>query len=104
MMPYSAGLVGHRAQPTRQALPLVLNLDDSPTCTDMHPSFPTRLHYRLARALEDAYARARRRGRLRVGQSNLATVRERQPEHVREKLHLVRYGADPIDVPPQPTA
>jgi Glycosyl transferases group 1 len=87
MMPYSAGLAGI-ALSRLSGLPLVLNLDDSPTCTDMHPSFPTRLHYRLAKGLEDAYARA--------------TVRERLPERVREKLHLVRYGADPIDVQAQP--
>ncbi|HEY2719016.1 MAG TPA: hypothetical protein VGI52_05245, partial [Solirubrobacteraceae bacterium] len=46
MMPYSSGLVG-LALARLSGLPLILNLDDSPTCTDMHPDFPSRLHYRL---------------------------------------------------------
>jgi Glycosyltransferase Family 4 len=100
MMPYSAGLAGI-ALSRLSGLPLVLNLDDSPTCTDMHPSFPTRLHFRLAKGLEDAYAHAAD-AVVYVSGTNLATVRERLPERVREKLHLVRYGADPIDVQPQP--
>jgi glycosyltransferase involved in cell wall biosynthesis len=96
MMPYSAGLVG-LALSRLSDVPLVLNLDDSPTCTDMHPSFPTRLHYLLAKKLEDAYARTAD-AVVYVSATNLATVRERQPEDVREKLQLVRYGADPIEV------
>lgn len=101
MMPYSAGLVGV-ALSRLSGIPLVLNLDDSPTCTDMHPSFPTRLHYLLAKGLEDAYARAAD-AVVYVSATNLATVRERQPEDVREKLHLVRYAADPIEVHAQPS-
>jgi hypothetical protein len=100
MMPYSAGLAGI-ALSRLSGLPLVLNLDDSPTCTDMHPSFPTRLHFRLAKGLEDAYARAAD-AVVYVSGTNLASVRERLPERVREKLHLVRYGADPIAIQPQP--
>lgn len=99
MMPYSAGLVGI-ALSRLTGLPLVLNLDDSPTCTDMHPYFPTRLHYRLARALEDFYA-ARADAVVYVSATNLQTVQARQPERVRQKLHLVRYGADLADVQPQ---
>ncbi len=100
MMPYSAGLAGLVLSRLAR-VPLVLNLDDSPTCTDMHPSFPTRLHYRLAKWLEDAYARAAD-AVVYVSATNLATVRERQPPLVREKLQLVRYGADPVDVAAQP--
>ncbi len=92
MMPYSAGLVG-LALSRLSGVPLVLNLDDSPTCSDMHPRFPSALHYRLAKRLEDAYAR-RADAVVYVSQTNLAAVRERQPAAVREKLHLVRYGAD----------
>jgi hypothetical protein len=99
MMPYSAGLAGIVLSRLAR-VPLVLNLDDSPTCTDMHPSFPTRLHYRLAKGLEDAYARAAD-AVVYVSAENLATVRERQPPSVREKLHLVRYGADPVEVATQ---
>jgi glycosyltransferase involved in cell wall biosynthesis len=92
MMPYSAGLAGV-ALSRLTGVPLVLNLDDSPTCTDMHAYFPTRLHYRASRALEDAYARWAD-AVVYVSETNLAAVRERLPEHLRGKLHLVRYGAE----------
>jgi hypothetical protein len=98
MMPYSAGLVGIVLS-RLTGVALVLNLDDSPTCTDMHPYFPTRLHYRLARKLEDAYA-ARADAVVYVSDTNLDAVRTRQPEEVRGKLHLVRYGADRADARP----
>lgn len=94
MMPYSAGLAGV-ALSRLTGVPLVLNLDDSPTCTDMHAHFPTRLHYRFSRALEDAYARWAD-AVVYVSETNLAAVRERLPEHVRDKLQLVRYGADRV--------
>jgi hypothetical protein len=92
MMPYSAGLAG-LALSRLTKLPLILNLDDSPTCTDMHPSFPTRLHYRLAKALEDMYAR-RADAIVYVSQTNLDAVRSRAPRHARANFHLVRYGGD----------
>jgi hypothetical protein len=92
MMPYSAGLVGV-ALSRLTGLPLILNLDDSPTCTDMHPYFPTRLHYRLAKALEDFYARSAD-AIVYVSQTNLDAVRSRAPGSVRDRFHLVRYGAD----------
>jgi hypothetical protein len=101
MMPYSAGLAGI-ALSRLTGLPLILNLDDSPTCTDMHPYFPTRLHYRLARALEDFYVRSAD-AVVYVSEMNLDAVRSRHPEHAREKFHLVRYGADSADFRPQPT-
>ncbi|MCW3017720.1 MAG: hypothetical protein JWN10_28 [Solirubrobacterales bacterium] len=93
MMPYSAGLVG-LALRRITGLPLLLNFDDSPTCTDMHPHFPTRLHYLLARALENVYVR-RADAVVYVSQTNLDAVKLRQPEGVRRRMHLVRYGADP---------
>jgi Glycosyl transferase 4-like domain len=92
MMPYSAGLIG-LALARMSGLPLILNLDDSPTCTDMHPDFPSRLHYRLARALEDRYARAAD-AIVYVSQTNLERVSSRQPAPIAERFHLVRYGAD----------
>jgi glycosyltransferase involved in cell wall biosynthesis len=101
MMPYSAGLAGIVLS-RLTGVPLLLNLDDSPTCTDMHPSFPTRLHYSLARRLEDTYA-ARADAVVYVSDTNLEAVSARQPEEVRRKLHLVRYGADRADVRAQPT-
>ncbi len=95
MMPYSAGLAGIVLSRLRR-LPLILNLDDSLTCTDMHPHFPTRLHYRLAEALEDLYVRCADEV-IYVSATNLEAVRSRQPRGAREKLHLVRYGADAAD-------
>ena len=95
MMPYSAGLAGI-VLARLSGLPLILNLDDSPTCTDMHPSFPTRLHHRLARALEDLYVR-RADAIVYVSRTNLELVRGRQRAGARERFHLVRYGADPAD-------
>ncbi len=95
MMPYSGGLVGIALR-RLSGLPLILNLDDSPTCTDMHPHFPTRLHYHLARALENFYIR-RADAVVYVSQTNLDLVAARQPEDARRKLHLVRYGADRAD-------
>jgi hypothetical protein len=100
MMPYSAGIAGVLLS-RLTGVALVLNLDDSLTCTDMHPYFPTRLHYRLAGALEDFYVRTCD-AIVYVSQRNLDAVRLRQSERVREKLHLVRYGADPSDFSPRP--
>jgi hypothetical protein len=106
MMPYSAGLVGTRLK-ARTGLPLVLNFDDSPTCTDMHPYFPSRLHCRLATRLEDFLVRAADRS-IFVSQCNLERVQARQPRRFRENFHLIRYGVDPNDLPktgspPNPT-
>ncbi|WP_218079987.1 glycosyltransferase [Anthocerotibacter panamensis] len=95
MMPYSSGLVGIGLK-WLTGLPLVLNLDDSPTCSDMHPVFPSRLHYYLAHWLEDFYVR-QADAIVYVSQFNRDTVRARQPEAQQQKFHLVRYGADPID-------
>ena len=101
MMPYSAGFAGI-ALSRLTGLPLILTLGDSPTCTDMHPYFPTRLHYRLAKALEDFYARCAD-AVVYVSETNLNAVRSRHPEHAREKFHLVRNGADSAAFRPQPT-
>jgi Glycosyl transferase 4-like domain len=101
MMPYSAGLAGVMLSKMSR-LPLVLNFDDSPTCTDMHPFFPTRLHFRLARALEDFYVK-RADAVVYVSARNLEAVRSRQPAAQRGKFHLVRYGADRADPHPAPT-
>jgi Glycosyl transferase 4-like domain len=101
MMPYSSGLAGIVLS-RLSGLPLILNLDDSPTCIDMHPHFPTRLHHRLAQALEDLYVR-RADAIVYVSQTNLQAVRDRNPAASRLKFHLVRYGADPEEHPPPPS-
>lgn len=98
MMPYSAGLIGILLS-RLSGLPLILNLDDSPTCSDMHPTFATRLHYRLAKGLEDAYVK-HADAIVYVSQTNLEAVRDRAPARLRGRFHLVRYGGDrPLPAP-----
>ncbi len=104
MMPYAAGLVG-LAIKRRLGLAVVMNFDDSPTCSDMHVSFATGWHYRRAVRFEDELVRTADAA-VFVSQRNLDRVRHRQPAEHRGKFHLVRYGADPADFaapPPPPT-
>ena len=100
MMPYSSGLAGVLLRRLTGAA-LVVNLDDSPTCTDMHPHFPSRLHRRLAQWLEDLYVREAD-AVIYVSRRNLELVAGRQREQDRRKLRLVRYGADPRAVSSRP--
>jgi glycosyltransferase involved in cell wall biosynthesis len=97
MMPYSPGLAGVLLK-KQTGLPLILNLNDSLTCSDMDPSFPSRLHYTLAGKLEDLYVQVAD-AVVYVSQRNLERVRARQPEAHRDKFHLIRRGAQP---PPSP--
>ncbi|HEY1450226.1 MAG TPA: glycosyltransferase [Solirubrobacteraceae bacterium] len=97
MMPYSSGLAGLVLSRLAR-LPLILNLDDSPTCTDMHPHFPTRLHFRMASWLENMFAR-RADAVVYVSDTNMRAARERQPRDIRNRYHLVRYGADIAEQP-----
>jgi hypothetical protein len=96
MMPYSTGLVGTMLS-RRGGPALIVNLDDSLTCSDMHPHFPTRLHYLMARGLEDFYAR-RADATVYVSETNLQAVRSRLPDVDPRRFHLVRYGADSAEV------
>jgi|GEM_PF-502528 len=96
MMPYSPGLAGV-ALKRLTGLPLVLNFDDSPTCSDMHPVFPSAVHARLAAWLEDFYVRSAD-AVIYVSETTLARVQERQPREQRGKFRLIRYGADPVSV------
>lgn len=96
MMPYSSGLAG-LALKRLTGLPLILNFDDSPTCSDMHPFFPTSVHARLAAWLEDLYVQSAD-AVIYVSGTTLARVRDRQPPARREKFRLIRYGADPVSV------
>jgi hypothetical protein len=91
MMPYSTGFAGILAKKVTGA-PLVFNLDDSPTCLDQNPSFPSPVHYAATRRMEDFYIRSADAVAY-VSQKNLERVRERQAPADRSKLHLIRYGA-----------
>jgi hypothetical protein len=93
MMPFSTGIVGTLLK-VRTGLPLVFNLDDSPTCSDMHPTYPSWLHYRLFQWLEDYYIRASDRT-VYVSLSNRDRVQARQPADHAPKLHLIRCSAEP---------
>jgi len=96
MMPYSPGLAGVALKRVT-GLPLVLNFDDSPTCSDMHPSFPSAIHRRLAAWLEDFYVQSAD-AVVYVSRTTLERVQQRQPPEHRHKFRLIRYGADPVHV------
>jgi hypothetical protein len=96
MMPYSPGLAGVALKRVT-GLPLVLNFDDSPTCSDMHPSFPSAIHRRLAAWLEDFYVQSAD-AVIYVSKTTLERVQQRQPPEHRDKFRLIRYGADPVRV------
>ena len=102
MMPYAAGLVGLELK-RRTGLPVLMNFDDSPTCSDMHASFATPWHYHRTVALEDQLVRGADAA-VFVSQRNLDRVRDRQPAKRRGNFHLVRYGADPADYAGPPPA
>jgi len=91
MMPYSTGIVGLLLE-RHTDVPVLFNLNDSPTCSDMNPVYPSRLHHRAARALEDRFARSGD-ALVYVSQRNLQRVRQRQPAKHRDKFHLIRRGA-----------
>ncbi|AFY46351.1 hypothetical protein Nos7524_0436 [Nostoc sp. PCC 7524] len=95
MMPYSAGLVGIVLK-WLTGLPLILSLDDSPTCTDMHPNALSWLHHHLDYWLEDFYV-CQSNAIVYVSQFNLDAVKNRQTPKQQSKLHLIRCGADPQD-------
>lgn len=91
MMPYSPGVIGPLLK-RETDLPLILNLNDSPTCSDMNPSSPSRLHSRLARKMENWYVQSAD-AVVYVSERNLERVRDRQPPEHRNKFHLIRRGA-----------
>jgi len=97
MMPYSSGIVGVLLKYLTN-LPLVLNLDDSPTCSDMHPSFPSWIHYKMSQYLEDLYIKVSD-ATIYVSQRNLDRVKQRQHPQQQDKIYLVRYGSDSVEPP-----
>jgi glycosyltransferase involved in cell wall biosynthesis len=93
MMPFSTGMVGTLLK-VQTGLPLIINLNDSLTCSDMRPSYPSRLHHALYRRLEDYYVRTADRS-VYVSRHNRDRIRDRQPDAHREKIKLVRCSAEP---------
>ena len=92
IMPYSAALAGIVLK-WMTGLPLVINLGDSLTCTDMHPSHPTWFHYQMNRWLEDFYIR-QCDAIVYVSQRTINRVKSRQPAKYHSKFHLSRGGID----------
>ncbi|MTJ55032.1 glycosyltransferase family 4 protein [Anabaena sp. UHCC 0253] len=95
MMPYSAGLVGI-ALKFLTGLPLVISLDDSLSCTDMHSNAVSWLHHHLERWLENFYV-SQANAVVYVSQFNLDLVKNRQSASQKSKFNLIRCGADPED-------
>ena len=91
MMPHSTGLVGLLLRRETDT-PLIFNMNDSPTCSDMNDQYPTRLHYEMARRLEDRYVQSADAA-IYVSKRNMERVRDRQPPEHRDTFHLVRRGA-----------
>jgi len=90
LMPYASGDVA-MAIKGRTGLPVLVNLDDSPTCSDMHEAFPSGWHYRRTRAWEDRLVRTADAA-VYVAAFNRDRVAARQPSEVADRLHVVRYG------------
>lgn len=95
MMPYGTGIVGVLLK-WWTGLPLLLNFDDSYTCTDMNSSFGTWIHYKMSIWLEDFYVK-QADAVIYVSQRNLEAVKNRHSKEDYSKFHLVRYGAEPKD-------
>lgn len=96
MMPYSQGLAGILLK-RKFNIPLVLNLNDSPTCSSLHPVFPSRLHFYLAKKLESLYIRSAD-AIVYVSKINLDRLKADVPPATRERMHLIRRGAPSVQV------
>ena len=94
MMPYSQGLIGMLLK-SLTGLPLIMNFNDSMTCSDMRASVPSVVHHHLDRLLEDLYVRTAD-AVIFVSKHNLERVRARQPHKHRDKFHLIRRGSSRI--------
>lgn len=95
IMPYSTAFVGVFLK-WLTGLPLIINLGDSPTCTDIHSNHPSWVHYKLAFRLENFLVR-QSDAMIYVSQHNLDRVKARQPKSQYSKFYLIRGGADPLD-------
>lgn len=96
MMPYSQGLIGVMLK-RAFGIPLIMNLNDSPTCSGQNPSFPSRLHFFLTKKLEDLYIRYAD-SVVYVSKQSMERVQKTMPSAKPEKMYLVRRGAKPVNV------
>lgn len=95
MMPYSSSLVGIVLK-WLTGIPLVLSLDDSISCTDMHPTASDWLHHHLELYLEKFYVQQANKI-IYVSQFNLELAKNNQHPSQHSKFHLIRCGADILD-------
>lgn len=95
LMPYSASITGIILK-WLTGVPLIFNLNDSITCTDMHSATPTWLHHRLELCLEYLYGR-HADALVYVSKVNLEIAQKQQIPEQHAKFHLIRCGIDPSD-------
>lgn len=96
-MPYSGSVVAALLKKLT-GLPLILNLNDSPTCPDVESTFPTRAHAWASQTLEDWLVQTAD-AVVYVSKRNMERVQARQPEAHRSKFHLIRRGVRITDIP-----
>lgn len=95
MMPYSSSFIGI-ALKWLTGIPLVISLDDSISCTDMHPTASSQIHYYLDLCLEKLYV-CQSDAIVYVSKFNLELAKSNQPLSQQSKFHLIRCGADILD-------
>ena len=77
MMPYSSSFIGI-ALKWLTGIPLVISLDDSISCTDMHPTASSQIHYYLDLCLEKLYV-CKSDAIVYVSKFNLELAKSNQP-------------------------
>ena len=96
-MPYSGAIVAALLKKLT-GLPLVINLNDSPTCPDVNATYPSPAHAWANAKMEDWLIQTAD-AIVYVSKRNMDRVRERQPAAHRDKFHLIRRGVRLSDRP-----
>ncbi|MFO8231556.1 MAG: glycosyltransferase [Longimonas sp.] len=89
-MPYSGAIVAALLKKLT-GLPLIINLNDSPTCPDVNATYPSPLHAWANEAMEDWFAQTAD-AMVYVSKRNMERVRDRQPDQHCSTFHLIRRG------------
>lgn len=92
-MPYGAALIGIFLKKLFK-IPLIIKLDDSPSCVDAHSTYQSRIHHRLFSSYEDCMVRCADRV-VYVSNLDMKRVMSRQPERLQNKFRLIRCAATP---------
>jgi hypothetical protein len=91
-MPYStalAALIVHKLTATK----IVVNFDDSPTCSDLQPFYASKIHLWAAAFLEASCVNSAK-ATVYVSKLTQERVRQLQSRRNQERIRLVRYGAE----------